>query len=37
MEENRRIYLEWLADYCRGHEVEILAYCLMTNHLNVTK
>ena len=35
MEEDRRIYLEWLEEYCRRHEVEILAYCLMTNHIHL--
>ncbi|AUI68052.1 transposase [Beggiatoa leptomitoformis] len=34
-EENRQIYLEWLEEYCRRHEVEILAYCLMTNHIHL--
>lgn len=34
-DEDRRTYLAWLRDYCAQHEVEILAYCLMTNHVHV--
>jgi putative transposase len=34
-EEDREIYLEWLEEYCLRHEVEILAYCLMTNHIHL--
>jgi len=32
--EDRLIYLEWLG-VCRRHEVQILAYCLMTNHVRL--
>ena len=32
---DREAYLEWLAEYCARHGVEILAYCLMTNHIHV--
>jgi len=31
--EDREVYLEWLGEYCQRHEVGILAYCLMTNHI----
>ena len=34
-DEDREAYLDWLGDYCRRHEVEILAYCLMTNHIHL--
>lgn len=34
-DEDRKKYLEWLKDYCKKHRVEILAYCLMTNHIHL--
>jgi REP element-mobilizing transposase RayT len=34
-EEDREVYLEWPGEYCRRHEVAILAYCLMTNHIHL--
>ena len=34
-DEDREIYLTWLQEYCLLHEVEILAYCLMTNHIHL--
>ncbi len=34
-DEDRRTYLAWLREYCAKHGVEILAYCLMTNHMHV--
>lgn len=34
-DEDRAVYLEWLRDYCEQHDVQILAYCLMTNHVHV--
>jgi len=30
-----RCYLKWLRDYSRRHQVQILAYCLMTNHVHL--
>ena len=33
--EDRLIYLEWLGKYCQKHAVDILAYCLMTNHIHL--
>jgi putative transposase len=32
---DRMAYLEWLSDYCAKYRVEVLAYCLMTNHIHV--
>ena len=32
---DRKVYLEWLGKYCRQHEIGILAYCLMTNHIHL--
>ena len=34
-DDDRRTYLAWLKDYCAEHAVEILAYCLMTNHIHL--
>ena len=34
-DEDRELYLTWLRDYCKEHRVEILAYCLMTNHIHL--
>ena len=34
-DDDRLAYLDWLKDYCDKHGVEILAYCLMTNHLHL--
>jgi REP-associated tyrosine transposase len=34
-DEDRRTYLDWLRAYCDEHRVEILAYCLMTNHVHL--
>lgn len=32
---DRESYLEWLAEYCAVHGVEVLAYCLMSNHVHL--
>ena len=32
---DRESYLEWLAGYCAVHGVEVLAYCLMSNHVHL--
>lgn len=29
------MYLSWLKEYSEAHDVEILAYCLMTNHIHL--
>ena len=34
-DQDRILYLEWLAAYCHKHQVEILAYCLMDNHIHL--
>jgi len=34
-DEDRETYLAWLEDYCQQHGVDILAYCLMTNHIHL--
>ena len=32
---DRRAYLSLLAEYCQKHALEIVAYCLMTNHVHL--
>ena len=34
-DEDRQVYLAWLQSYCEQHDVDILAYCLMTNHIHL--
>ena len=34
-DEDRRTYLAWLKDYAERCGVDILAYCLMTNHVHL--
>ena len=34
-DEDRVTYLTWLGEYCQAHKVEIVAYCLMTNHIHL--
>ena len=34
-EADRKVYLEWLMEYCVKYELEVLAYCLMTNHVHL--
>lgn len=34
-DEDRQAYLGWLKEYAEKHEVDILAYCLMTNHIHL--
>ena len=31
----RHAYLNWLKEYSQEHQVDILAYCLMTNHVHL--
>jgi putative transposase len=33
--EDRATYLRWLKDYTSKHGVDVLAYCLMTNHVHL--
>jgi len=32
---DRTAYLKWLAEYAEKHRVDVLAYCLMTNHIHL--
>jgi putative transposase len=34
-DEDRTAYLDWLKEYAERFEVDILAYCLMTNHIHL--
>ena len=34
-DDDYHAYLAWLKDYAEKHAVEILAYCLMTNHIHL--
>lgn len=34
-EDDRRAYLAWLREYCDAQGVQVLAYCLMTNHAHL--
>ena len=34
-EEDRVVYLAWLREYTKKHKVEVVAYCLMTNHVHL--
>jgi len=34
-DEDRQAYLSWLGQYAQKHGVEILAYCLMSNHIHL--
>ncbi len=34
-DEDREVYLRWLEVYCKKWKVEVLAYCLMTNHIHL--
>lgn len=34
-DDDRHAYLNWLREYCREHQVDVLAYCLMTNHIHL--
>ena len=34
-DDDRHAYLNWLREYCHEHQVDILAYCLMTNHIHL--
>ena len=35
IDEDREAYLTWLREYCELHNVEIVAYGLMTNHIHL--
>ena len=34
-DDHRVQYLEWLEEYCQRYYVDVLAYCLMTNHVHL--
>ncbi len=34
-DEDRHAYLDWLSEYASKNAVEVLAYCLMTNHIHL--
>lgn len=34
-DDDREIYLSWLKEYADKHQVEVLAYCMMTNHIHL--
>lgn len=34
-DEDRQAYLDWLKEYAEKYKVDILAYCLMTNHIHL--
>ena len=35
IDEDREAYLSWLKEYSEKYEAEILAYCLMSNHIHL--
>ena len=34
-DEDRHAYLSWLKEYSHKNQIDILAYCLMTNHIHL--
>ena len=32
---DRKVYLRWLQEYAGKHAIDVLAYCLMTNHVHL--
>ena len=34
-DDDRHTYLTWLKDYAEKYGVDVLAYCLMTNHIHL--
>ncbi len=34
-DEDRAIYLEWLSEYAGEHRVDVVGYCLMSNHIHL--
>lgn len=34
-DKDKKQYLSWLKEYSKEHNVDILAYCLMTNHIHL--
>ncbi len=35
VDEDREHYLNWLGDYCNKYSVELMSYCLMSNHIHL--
>jgi len=33
--DDRHAYLNWLGEYSEEHQIDVLAYCLMTNHIHL--
>ena len=33
--EDRQVYLSWLKEYSQKHKLDIIAYCLMANHIHL--
>ena len=31
----RELYLELLAEHCERHQVDLMGYCMMTNHVHL--
>ena len=36
-DDDFRQYLAWLKEYSRKYKIDILAYCLMTNHIHIIR
>jgi putative transposase len=36
-DSDRHVYLRYLAEYAHKHALDIIAYCLMTNHVHRSK
>jgi putative transposase len=34
-DDDRYQYMKWLKEYCKKHQVSLLAYCLMKNHVHL--
>jgi putative transposase len=35
VDDDKRVYLELLKQYCEKYELQLIAYCLMTNHVHL--
>jgi putative transposase len=34
-DDDRHAYLNWLKEYSQEHQLDVLAYCQMTNHIHL--
>jgi putative transposase len=34
-DEDRLVYLQWLAQYAEKHQLDVLTYCLMSNYVHL--